>query len=224
MVVSVAVFDLDGTLIDSYRDIASALDEVLVEVGAEPLGPDVIRTMIGGGAKVLIQRALGERVDELFEETHARFYDAYRRRLLETTRPYDGVRAMLDGLRAANVTCAIATNKPAAFTVPVVEGLELHLPTASADEVDNKKPDPAVVRLALERAGCAEADPREVAYVGDMPIDAATAARFGGPFFGVGWGFDPEGLRAQVSTLSRTPDQLLDRLLGRRAPEETIDK
>ncbi len=224
MEVSVAVFDLDGTLIDSYRDIAAALDEVLVEVGAAPLGPEVIRTMIGGGAKVLIQRALGDRVDELFEATHARFYDAYRRRLLQTTCPYDGVVALLDGLRDAGITCAIATNKPAAFTKPIVEGLDLRLPAASADEVENKKPDPAVVHLALERVGCADVDPRAVAYVGDMPIDAATAARFGGPFFGVAWGFDPDGLRAQVASLSRTPAQLLDRLLGRSAPEETFDK
>ncbi len=218
--VSVAVFDLDGTLIDSHRDIAAALDEVLVDVGAEPLGPEVIRTMIGGGAKVLIQRALGDRVDALFASAHARFYDVYRRRLLETTRLYDGVEAMLATLAERGVVCAIATNKPAAFTAPIVEALELELPWASADEVPDKKPDPAVVRLALERAGAPDVPAAHVGYVGDMPIDRETAARCGARFFGVGWGFDPAGLEGAAETVA----SLTDRLLGRRAPEETIDK
>lgn len=210
--INAAVFDLDGTLVDSHRDIAGALNEVLASLGAPTHADEAVKRMIGGGAKRLIQRALPDQ--SMFEAARARFYDAYRRRLLDTTNFYDGISGVLERLKAAGVTTAIATNKPAAFTRPIVAQLPIHVDAwASGDEVENKKPDPAVVRLALERAGLVEPNLRRVAYVGDMPVDHETSNRLGVRFIGVAWGFDPTGLAAtKPAHLVTTAAELEDAL------------
>lgn len=213
------VFDLDGTLVDSHRDIGNALNEVLTGLGVAPHPLEHVKTMIGGGVGLLLRRALADREPERFDEARERFYGVYKARLLDTTALYAGVRELLEALERAQVPCAIATNKPAAFTRPILEALALaHLPAASADEVAEKKPDPGVIRLALERAGLAHVVPERVTYVGDMPVDLETTRRFGGRFLGVTWGFDPSGLRGAPGViLAEDPGALTGRLLGHRA-------
>ena len=187
------VFDLDGTLIDSHRDIAEAVNDVLVSLELPPHDPESVKTMIGGGVATLLSRALGEERMHLFDRARARFKDAYAARLTETTRLYDGVAEMLEELARGGTTSVVATNKPSFFTKEIAARLRLQVAAfACSDEVRERKPDPAVVRLALERAGVDAGS----AYVGDMPIDVETARRAALPFLGVAWGFDPRGLIA----------------------------
>ena len=208
------VFDLDGTLIDSYRDIAAALNDVLTSLELPPHDPEQVKTMIGGGVAVLLARALRDRMDR-FDDARARFKDAYAARLVETTRCYDGILDLLDALAAAGIACAVATNKPSYFTEELLERLDLSHRIASyagADEVEEKKPDPAVVRLALERAGPGST---ALAYVGDMPIDHETSRRFGTPFLGVSWGFDTSGLVASgCRSIASSPKDLEAMVFG----------
>jgi phosphoglycolate phosphatase len=186
-----AVFDLDGTLIDSHRDIAAAVNEVLVALGRPPRAPAEVKSMIGNGVVDLLVRALGgDR--SLLEEARASFREAYDRRLIETTRTYAGCEAMLAALADRGIGAVVATNKPASFTARILAGLGLDrsvLASASADEVGERKPSAAVVYLALERAGLSG-----IAYVGDMPLDVETARRAHLEPIGVGWGFDPAGI------------------------------
>ena len=101
----------------------------------------------------------------------------------------------------------MATNKPAAFTAEIVRRLQIPVAaSASADEVAERKPDPAVLRLALARAGATEA----LAYIGDMPVDAETSRRAGSPFVGVSWGFDPAGLSALGERMVHQPRELVE--------------
>jgi phosphoglycolate phosphatase len=211
--VSAVVFDLDGTLIDSHRDIAAAVNDVLTSLDLPPHDPDQVKRMIGGGVATLLARALGDRTDR-FDDARARFKEAYRARLVDTTRCYDGVLKMLDALAGAGIVSAVATNKPSYFTTELARHLELDTRIAAfacADEVPEKKPDPAVVRLALARAGQSSA----IAYVGDMPVDWETSRRSGAPFIGVAWGFDATGLAASgCERIVDQPDALEAMIVG----------
>jgi 2-phosphoglycolate phosphatase len=211
------LFDLDGTLVDSHRDIARAVNDVLAALGLEPHPEATIRGMIGEGATVLLVRALGPDAEALLRPAKERFAPAYLARLTESTTLYPGIATMLEALRGAGIPWGIATNKPAAFTGPLVEALALPRlglgAWASADEVDARKPDPAVLRLALERLGV-RADPARVAYVGDMALDVLTARRLGARALGVAWGYDPGGLAELEAPVASDPARLLELLLG----------
>lgn len=201
LAVTSIVFDLDGTLVDSLDDIASAVNDVLAGLGRAPRVIDEVRTMIGHGAAVLLERALGSADRALLAEARARFADAYRARLVERTRPYDGIPDALAALDARGFELGIATNKPAMFTNPLVSALRLDLGgvvgVASSDETGTKKPDPAVVALALSRARPRRGAPptRRLAYVGDMAVDVDTARAVPCPAVGVAWGLDPVGCK-----------------------------
>lgn len=215
------VFDLDGTLIDSYLDIATSLNEVLDRLGRPRIPIESVKKMIGAGVHVLLQRALKDDRPELLEAARTLFGDAYRARLTEHTRPYPGVLETLRALAAHGLLLAIATNKPSFFTDPIVRALGLDaagvLAWASADEAGARKPSPKVVELALERAAKIRAVPAppasEIAYAGDMPIDLETARAMGCRMIGVGWGFDPAGLRAlQPNAFIERPEALIELL------------
>ncbi len=206
---STIVFDLDGTLIDSYRDIARALNDVLESLDLPTHDPEGVKTMIGGGVSKLLSRALGEATADRYDAARARFKEAYQARLTESTRCYDGILESLAELSRAGFTLVVATNKPRVFTAEIVRRLELDqlgiAAFASADEVAHGKPDPAVVRLALSRAEA----PAPLAYVGDMPIDVETGRRAGLEVVGALWGFDPAGLQAsRCDVFARQPGEL----------------
>lgn len=223
-------FDLDGTLIDSYRDIARALNATLTALGRAEQDPEVVKTMIGSGVSVLLERGLGSDDPELVGRARALFRDHYAAGLVIDTRPYAGVPELLTRLAGSGVLLSIATNKPSFFTRPLITRLGLDRAgirgVACADEVPARKPDPAVVWLARARArrhagleGPAGAE--TLRYVGDMPIDAATARAAGCPFIGVAWGFDPLGLeRERPDVLVESPAELERALRSRRGEVE----
>ncbi len=216
-------FDLDGTLVDSHVDIANAVNDVLSLLGLPNHSTAAIRGMIGGGARKLLERALGPA--QRLEEARAHFLEAYRARLLETTALYPGVAELLQSLTNAGFHLLIATNKPKAFTEPLVKGLGLRdlgiQAIASADEVPVKKPDPSVLRLALQRGDLEGRKRDQLAYVGDMAVDIQTARAQGCIAVGVvpsalcSWGYDPEGVRRETpDVISDNPGKLGALLLG----------
>lgn len=208
-----AIFDLDGTLIDSHRDIARALNLTLDALGFPQCTEAQVRAAIGGGVHALLQKATGSNDPHVLRRGRALFGPAYESTLLATTRLYPGIEDMLQTLRGAGVGIVLATNKPRAFTERIVQGLGLTqlgiTAWASADEVPERKPDPAVVRLALARAGLSDLAPEAQAYVGDMAVDVETARAHGVRGIGVAWGFDPEGCRrAGPDIWVDSPEQL----------------
>jgi phosphoglycolate phosphatase len=173
------VFDLDGTLVDSKRDLASATNDLVRELGGAPLTEDAVGNMVGEGASVLVARAL--RASGLAEDAPgalARFLELYDARLLDTTRPYPGMLDTLDAL-ADRASLAVLTNKPARATMRLLEALELQrfFPAViGGDSPFGRKPDPAGLAELVSRAG---ATPAATLMVGDSPIDLETARRAG---------------------------------------------
>lgn len=167
-------FDLDGTLIDSSRDLADSVNELLRELGAQALPIEEVMKMIGLGAKVLIRRALAAAGIPQDPAAIARFLEIYDRRLLDHTQPYAGV---TDVVRAAReqARVAVLTNKPIAPTEKILAGLGIrHLfdDVIGSDGEFPRKPDPAALRALMDRAGAA---PERTLMVGDSRIDYDTA-------------------------------------------------
>jgi phosphoglycolate phosphatase len=169
-------FDLDGTLVDSRRDLADSANELIEELGGQPLSVDAIGRMVGEGARVLVHRALtaaglGDPPGGL-----ARFMEIYDRRLLNHTVAYDG---MLDVVRYArtHARLAVLTNKPLAPSEQILTALgmrELFDEVIGGDGDHPRKPDPGGLRALMRRAGTSAAS---TLMVGDSWVDHETAHR-----------------------------------------------
>ncbi len=209
------VFDLDGTLIDSLEDIATAMNEALADNGRAPHAVRDYRAFVGAGVGVLAERALGPGADAaLRDAVVAVFRGRYAARLLERTRPYPGVPALLDGLAARGVRAAVLTNKPQ----PAAERLVAELlgrwswVAVLGDRPGvPRKPDPTG---ALEAARALGVAPAATLLVGDSDIDVRTARAAGMRSAGAAWGFRGEGeLRAAgADVIVARPEDVLDLL------------
>jgi phosphoglycolate phosphatase len=119
------VFDLDGTLVDSRRDLANAANALVTELGGTPVSEQAVGDMVGNGAAMLVRRALAAAgLDAEMPGALPRFLELYDDRLLEHTRPYDGISDVLERLRP-RATLAVLTNKPQAATDKLLAGLGL---------------------------------------------------------------------------------------------------
>lgn len=177
--IRLVAFDLDGTLVDSHRDLGDATNALLADLGAEPLPHDAITKMVGEGAAVLVRRALTRAgLDPDTPDALPRFLVHYDARLLATTNPYAGMAGAIDALRTTR-RLAVLTNKPQAATMKVLGGLgllEMFADVIGGDTELGRKPDPAGLRELAARGG---ASPLETLLVGDSPIDLETARRAG---------------------------------------------
>ncbi|MGD9902681.1 MAG: HAD family hydrolase [Vicinamibacterales bacterium] len=181
------VFDLDGTLVDSATDLASAANALAIELGGRPLGRAEVVAMVGDGAAVLVQRALAAAgLDPETPGALERFLAIYDARLLDTTRLYDGIVAVLDGLDPL-LHLAVLTNKPRHPAERVLDGLGVRqhfIEVVGGDGPLPRKPDPAgLTSLRLHAGG------GPMVLVGDSPVDLETARRGGVPFVLAAYGF-----------------------------------
>jgi phosphoglycolate phosphatase len=173
------VFDLDGTLVDSRRDLADSANELLVAHGAAPLRDEEVGRMVGEGARVLVERVLAARgLAVPIADALASFLDIYERRIVVHTRPYAGIRSMLDAL-SGRAVLAVLTNKPTHHTALLLAALDLARyfdRTIGGDGPHPKKPDPAGLNELIAWSGATAAT---TLMVGDSMVDAETARRAG---------------------------------------------
>jgi phosphoglycolate phosphatase len=204
------IFDLDGTLVDTLADLTLAVNHVRGIVGAEPLACEVVRTYVGEGARRLITRALGGEYADRIEEALRAFFAFYGAHLLDHTRPYPGIPALLARLRARGAGCSVLTNKPEGLSRRVLAGLRLlgcFDMVLGGDSLAVRKPDPAGVAHVAQRSGV---PPGRLLLVGDSGIDARTATAAGVAFCGVTWGFAPDEVRRAAPVwIIDTPGELL---------------
>jgi phosphoglycolate phosphatase len=178
-------FDLDGTLIDSVRDLSRSASELVTSLGGRPLVEEEVAAMVGEGAALLVQRALvAAGLDPRTPNALAEFLRIYDRHLLETTSAYQGIPEALT-IASRRARLAVLTNKPRRPTLRLLDALGL---TGYFDEViagdspHGRKPDPAGLQAL------AKGDPH-VMLIGDSPIDAQTAAAAGSAFAWARYGF-----------------------------------
>ena len=190
------VFDLDGTLIDSKRDLVEAVNATLLGFSLPPQSPDRIASYIGDGAAVLIQRALAaDRADpQLAPAALAAFLDYYHQHLLDHTRPYPGVIDQLHWLREAlpQARMAVLTNKPVRASVNICEGLGLapfFFAIYGGNSFATKKPSPEGLLQLSSEAGV---QPDEAVMVGDSEVDILTAHAAGAWSLGCRYGLSPQ--------------------------------
>jgi len=174
-----AIFDLDGTLVDSAPDLVGALDALLAAHGREPVGLCDGRTMIGEGAARLVERWFAARggLPAPLEDLVPDFVARYEGRLVNQTRTYPGASGALDAMAMRGLALGLCTNKPDRATHRILEALDLARFFASVVGGDGiRKPAPDPVLRCLAGLGAA---PSEALFVGDSPVDHAAARAAG---------------------------------------------
>lgn len=169
------VFDLDGTLVDSYEPIAESLNHARAQAGRPALAIETVRASVGRGLETLIAEHVGaEHVEtgvRAFRERYAEVYDR--------TRILPGVRPTLRRLAERGLSMTVASNKPARFGEAIVRRLGLApyiCDVEGPDRAGVTKPDPLLIRRCLRSMRLA---PEQAVYVGDMVLDVESAARAG---------------------------------------------
>lgn len=203
------VFDLDGTLIDSAPDIAAAINLVLERRGSPAQSVARVETFTGYGARRLVHdlfAATGLPVDDVtIDEAVTEYLDNYAQAPAERTLFYPHVREDLHALHDAGIRLGICTNKPHDLTLKILGILgivRLFDAVVGAGAAPVHKPDPGHLLAVAERMGLND---QSWAYVGDTPVDQATATAAAVPFFAVPWG---SGKKLQIA-----PERRLRRLL-----------
>jgi len=210
------VFDLDGTLLDTLRDLAESVNSVLSRSGFPEHSLEAYRQFVGDGVEELARRVLpeGHRDEATITRILAGVREEYRQRWPNHTRPYEGIPELLDALTARRIKKAIVTNKPDDSTRIMVARL---LPRWEFDVIVGataglpRKPDP---KGAIEAARRLRLSPGAILYVGDSDIDMKTANAAGMYAVGVLWGFRPadELIRNGAKVLISKPLELLELL------------
>lgn len=203
--VKALVFDLDGTLIDSKRDLVVAVNATRGYMRLEPLSDELVSSYVGEGMQKLIERAMGEGITPAqIEAAMAFFLDYYHGHMLDHTVTYPGVREGLAALQERPL--AVLTNKPVKFSRAILNGLGLagyFRQVYGGNSFERKKPDPTGMNALLDEFGL---KPREAMMVGDSIIDVQTARNAGTWAAGVAYGLGSASLGAFP------PDVLLDSL------------
>jgi phosphoglycolate phosphatase len=181
-------FDLDGTLVDSRRDLADSANQLVVELGGRPLTQDAVVGMVGEGASVLVRRALEAAALPDSPAALGRFLEIYDERLLRSTRLYPGMQEVADAARR-HAHVAVLTNKPLRHTERLLEGLQVRQlfdGVIGGDGPHPRKPSPDGLRALMAEAGATE---ERTLLVGDSIVDYDTARNAGVACCLVTWGF-----------------------------------
>lgn len=203
--ISLLIFDLDGTLVDSREDIAAAANHALRALRMPERPVEAIVGFVGDGVPRLMARALGPGREDLVEGAVGLFRAYYADHLLDASRLYPGVRETLEHFRSKPL--AVVSNKPGAFTYGVLGGLgiaDYFAVVVGGDGPTGRKPDPAPVGAVLARVGV---PPQEAVVVGDSPVDVQVARAAGTTACAVTYGF-----RSREDLEAARPDFLIDDL------------
>ena len=187
-----AIFDLDGTLIDTIEDLGTAVNHALGLRGLPQHSIAQYRDMVGHGIRQLVINALGPAAgDPLTDEVLADFVDYYVAHIDVHTRPYPGMQQLLADLQKKGIRLSVASNKFQQGTEKLVREFfpDIHFVAVLGNSPELPlKPDAAVVQLIMEKAGVSRG---ETVFVGDSATDMKTAANGGVRSIGVSWGFRP---------------------------------
>lgn len=206
-------FDLDGTLADTAPDLGGALNQLLQEVGRPALAMATLRPHVSAGTRGMLGIGFGLTPDAIaYPDLAQRFLELYAARLCQETRLFDGMEPLLADLDRRGILWGIVTNKPARFTVPLIDCLDLSgraVAIVSGDSAARPKPAPDSLLLACQLAGVM---PLQSLYVGDDLRDIQAAHAAGIPAVAAAYGY----LGADVAIGDWAADHIID------APEDLL--
>lgn len=209
-----AIFDLDGTLLDTLEDLADSANAALTACGYPVHPVESYRTFVGDGMAVLMERIMPveARTPELVGELLRHYKAEYDARWKAKTKPYPGIVELLHGLTERGIPLTVLSNKPQAYTEIVMAHFLADHPWAlifGQREDVPRKPHPAGAHEIALKLGLA---PQEVLFIGDTSTDMDTATAAGMVPVGVLWGFRPEAeLRAHgAQHIVSQPAEILD--------------
>lgn len=195
--IKLVVFDLDGTLLDSAPDIATAANQTLQALGRESLSESQIRNYVGNGADVLLARALSRSVtvdpklsDALRQEARGLFDDFYAQTGHQQSRLYQGVISTLERLHQGEIAMALLTNKPSQFIPAILAQHQLgeyFVEVIGGDTFAAKKPDPMALLWLMQKH---QLNAEQVLMVGDSKHDIQAAKNAGCRSLGVTYGYN----------------------------------
>lgn len=214
MVYRAVVFDLDGTLLNTLADLADSGNELLASYGMAPHPEPAFRYFVGNGSRKLMERILPGKSPEQIDEALARYKAIYEKHLTAKTTPYAGIAETLSALKVRGVRMAVCTNKHISAAEALIRK---YFPADTFDTFEGdrpgvpRKPDPAHVRIVLEKMGIR---PEETVYLGDSGVDMQTAVNAGALPVGVLWGFreKDELMENGAQILLSKPSELLEKV------------
>jgi phosphoglycolate phosphatase len=205
------ILDLDGTLVDTKDDLAAAVNVTLAALGLPLQDPRTLLGYVGNGARVLLERALGDAHRTRIEDGLDVFMPWYRAHLLDHAAVYPGLRPVLEDLAQEGAVFSVLTNKPADMSAAILAGLVLETlcpRLIGGDTLPVRKPDPSGLRQLIAAAGVPSA---ATVMVGDSAIDVATGRNAEVATCAVLWGFNGAAVRAAGADVEiAEPAQLLD--------------
>ncbi|WP_363346251.1 HAD family hydrolase [Methylocystis echinoides] len=189
----ILVFDLDGTLADTAQDLIATLNVLLAREGLPTVAPSAARSLVGAGARALIERGFAltgaplppERIDPLVEE----FLVHYEAHIADESALFPGARPALERFSQAGFRLAVCTNKPerlARLLLEKLDAADCFAAICGRGTFPMHKPDPRTLTLTIEAA---QGDPRRVVMVGDSKTDIDTARAAGAPVVAVDFGY-----------------------------------
>lgn len=207
-----AIFDLDGTLLNTIKDLGTACNHALQEHGYSPHPIATYPYMVGNGVRRLLQRAQPDADEETIDRLLASFKEYYNLHNTDFTTPYNGIVELLQELAARDIKIAVASNKYHEATIQIVKHFFPDIPFAAImgqEEGRPVKPDPSIVFAILNQCPTPKS---EVIYIGDSAVDMETAHRACVLSVGVTWGFRPvsELRQAYADHIVSTPAEILN--------------
>jgi phosphoglycolate phosphatase len=211
--VKAVMIDLDGTLVHTAPEIAQAANHMLAAMGKPQLDAEQVQGFIGEGAQILIKRCLNhtckaEPTSDLLAKAQPLFFEAYAK-VVAKSQPYPSVIEALIAIKAAGFKLACITNKPAAFTLPLLEQSQL-LPyfdlVVSGDTLPKKKPDPDQILYICEQFGIPV---NESLLIGDSKTDIEAARKAGCYVFTVPYGYN-QGYSMEIGAIDALIDHIGD--------------
>lgn len=203
------IFDLDGTIVDSQRDITAAVNSVRKDFGFEPLTIEKVRSYMGSGVKALVDKAVPERDDAILADALERFKYHYAKCLTDTTVPYKGIEEMLESLKNKNK--AILSNKTELFSQEIVKRLGLlkyFSQVWGGDTAGVKKPDPKPILDLIKKTG---SKPEKTIMIGDSENDIKAAKAAGIASLAVLYGYSDLAHIKKYSPdyIVKTPEEIV---------------
>ena len=212
------IFDLDGTLIDTADEFIPVVQRLRAEHDLGAMEPDRIRASVSNGARALVSLGLGIREDAPeFESKRLRLLELYSEVLGTLATPYPGITTLLAPLRDRGIAWGISTNKPRAYTAPLLASLNLQPPPGSVvcpDDITNRKPHPESLYRNCHDLHCA---PHEALYIGDHVRDIEAGRRAGMYTIAAAYGYIEPGddpLRWRAHALALHSNDLFELILG----------